>query len=286
MKTRLVALILIIFVAGMQASATTMAAARQVQMAQAASAGQTAGSSQTAAVAAPAAAAPGTIDVPVGTKIQLNLVTQIMSKSTKPGDTVRAVVAFPVTVGSQMAIPAGTYVEGQLISAGGNSGAKARYGANKAASPALQIHFTKLVYANGYTVPLDAQEAASVKAVAEASGTEMASADEELMTMREHGPDGGAAFPEGQFGSPFPTPPALPPLPDQHPGPNPVAITLGAIGGFVLITLGAVLLAKHSAKSVDAVLYDAGFQFSMLLTSPLKLDGAQVMDAARMAPAS
>jgi hypothetical protein len=97
---------------------------------------------------------------------------------------------------------------------------------------------------------------------------------------REHGPDGGAAFIEGQIGEP-----PLPPLP-KLPGPNPVAITLGAIGGFVLITIGAVLLAKRSGKSADYVLYDAGWQFSMSLTNALALDKAQVMDAAKLAPAS
>lgn len=273
MRMRLIALILIVFVSGMQASATTMAAARQARMAQAASAPQS-------AVAAPAVA--GTIDVPAGTKIPLNLVTQIMSKSTKPGATVRAVVAFPVTVGTQLAIPAGTFVEGQLVSATAKSAKKTRYGAaNTASSSGLQIHFTKLVYANGYTVMLDAQNTdASVVTDAAPSVNDAAL---QMPVAREHGPDGGAAFLDGQIGEPFPPlqPPTVP-----RPGPNPVAISLGVAGGFILLTLGAVLLAKHAGKSVDAVLYDAGWQFSMALASPLKLDATQVMDAARMAPAS
>jgi len=272
MKTRLMALILIVFVGGMQASATTMAAARQMRMAQSAAVRgallrQAAVPPQTPA-AAPVAA--GTIDVPVGTKIALNLSTQIMSKSTKPGVTVRAVVAFPVTVGNQVAIPAGTFVEGQLISARA-AGAKAKKGTS---GRALQIHFTKLIYANGYTVPLDAQES-------EALVTSTSDAEVALLQMpvaREHGPDGGAAFIEGQF----PTPPPLPPLP--NPGPNPAVIGVAVAGAFVLLMVGMIALAKHSAKNVDEVLYDAGWQFSMALTSPLKLDAAQVTDAARMAP--
>ena len=270
------ALVLIVFVAGMQASAATMAAARQARMAMA----RTMVSMQAAAVGQAAA---GTIEVAAGTKVPLNLVTQIMSLSTKPGATVRAMVAFPVTVGNQVAIPAGTFVEGKLISAAAKSATKkTRYGSSGAkvnASSGLQIHFTKLVYANGYTVPLDAQnEDASVRS---ASDAEVASV-QMLMGPREDGPDGGAAFIEGQY----PPLPPLPPLPQQHVGPNPVAVTLGAIGGFVLITLGAVLLAKHHVSRTDEVLYDAGWQFSMALTSPLQLDKAQVMDAARMAPAT
>ena len=73
--------------------------------------------SQTAFAAGPQAAAPmsrqaATITVPAGTVVPLTLVSPIKSKSTKVGDAVRAVVAFPVTVGAQIAIPAGTYVEG------------------------------------------------------------------------------------------------------------------------------------------------------------------------------
>ena len=273
MRMRLMAFILAVFVSGMQATAATLAAARQA--AQAASGAQTAATASQQSAAVPATAT-GTIDVPAGTKIPLNLVTQIMSKSTKPGATVRAVVAFPVTVGSQLAIPAGTYVEGQLISARA-AGTKAKKGTS---GRALQVHFTKLVYANGYTVPLDAQES-QASVTTDAATSEVASADElQMPVAREHGPDGGAAFIEGQIGEP-----PLPPLP-KLPGPNPVAITLGAIGGFVLITIGAVLLAKRSGKSADYVLYDAGWQFSMSLTNALALDKAQVMDAAKLAPAS
>ncbi|HEY1808815.1 MAG TPA: hypothetical protein VGG42_09650, partial [Acidobacteriaceae bacterium] len=81
--------------------------------------------------------------VPAGTGIALTLVTPIQSKTTKVGDTVRAVVAFPVTVGAQVAIPAGTYVEGMVntVSAHG---------------PSVTIHFTRMLFANGYSVPLDA----------------------------------------------------------------------------------------------------------------------------------
>jgi hypothetical protein len=273
MKMRLMAFILAVFVSGMQATAATLAAARQA--AQAASGAQTAATASQQSAAVPATAT-GTIDVPAGTKIPLNLVTQIMSKSTKPGATVRAVVAFPVTVGSQLAIPAGTYVEGQLISARA-AGTKAKKGTS---GRALQVHFTKLVYANGYTVPLDAQES-QASVTTDAATSEVASADGlQMPVAREHGPDGGAAFIEGQIGEP-----PLPPLP-KLPGPNPVAITLGAIGGFVLITIGAVLLAKRSGKSADYALYDAGWQFSMSLTNALALDKAQVMDAAKLAPAS
>src|ERR1700741_1499785 len=62
------------------------------------------------------------IVVPQGTAIPLTLVNPIHSKSTKPGDAVRAMVAFPATVGAQLAIPAGTYVEGTVVSVKAPSG--------------------------------------------------------------------------------------------------------------------------------------------------------------------
>jgi hypothetical protein len=272
MRTRWIACMLIASVGGTQAWATTMVAAWQAQTVQAAS-------PQTPAAGAPAVA-PGTIQVPAGTKIPLSLLNQVMSLSSKPGAAIRAVVAFPVTVGNQLAIPAGTFVDGQLVSAR-PAGSRPPKGST---GPALQIHFTRLVYANGYTVQLDAQHA-SLTMPAAASGVEVAAVeDEPLLPVtrgpRDHGPGDGTAYLEGQF--PIePTPPA-PTLP-QHPGPNPVVITLAAVGGFAVLLIGALLLARHSVNHTDAVLYDAGWQFSMSLTTPLTLDTTQVMDAAKMA---
>ena len=62
-------------------------------------------------------AAPPPITVAPGTAVPLTLLNPIRSRTTKPGDAIRAVVAFPVTVGTQVAIPAGTYapLEGARI---------------------------------------------------------------------------------------------------------------------------------------------------------------------------
>ena len=55
------------------------------------------------------------ITVPTGTAVQLTLMSAVKSKSTKAGDKVRAVVAFPVTIGTALAIPAGTFVDGDVL---------------------------------------------------------------------------------------------------------------------------------------------------------------------------
>ena len=69
--------------------------------------------------------------------------------------------------------------------------------------------------------------------------------------LREHGPDGGAAFLDGQLGSPFP--PAQEPTPLPSVGPNPAVVIGGALGGLALVGLISLLVAKRHVKSTDAV---------------------------------
>ena len=66
----------------------------------------------TTTIAAPAT--PSGPTIPSGTVALLTLVTPINKKVSKPGDTVRAAIAFPVTVGNQIALPIGTIAEGQI----------------------------------------------------------------------------------------------------------------------------------------------------------------------------
>jgi hypothetical protein len=87
-----------------------------------------------------------TITVPSGTKVALALTSPIWARTAKVGDSVHAATAFPVAVGNEMAIPPGTYVEGKI---------DALTRPNWRSSHAeFQLHFTKLVFANGYTVEL------------------------------------------------------------------------------------------------------------------------------------
>src|ERR1700761_1444243 len=77
--------------------------------------------------------APASITVPPGTLVALKLVSTIKSKSSKSGDPVRAVVAFPLAIGNQIAIPATTYVEGTIL--------KVSAHLKGADSPTVQIRF-------------------------------------------------------------------------------------------------------------------------------------------------
>jgi len=95
---------------------------------------------------------PGTISaesglvVPAGTMVMLMLTSPILARTAKVGDGVYTQAAFPVAMKNQMAIPAAAYVLGQidaLIRPGWLS-----------PHAQFQIHFTKIVFANGYTVEI------------------------------------------------------------------------------------------------------------------------------------
>jgi type IV secretory pathway VirB10-like protein len=92
-----------------------------------------------------ASPAPGTV-IPAGTKVALSLKQAISTKTAKEGDAVYAETTFPVAIDSKMIIPPGTYVQGKIsqVKRGGHVKGRAE----------LLIHFTSMIYPNGYTVML------------------------------------------------------------------------------------------------------------------------------------
>jgi hypothetical protein len=99
--------------------------------------------SREAAAAAPETA---TLTLPVGTKVTLALTSPIWAKTAKPGDAVYAVTAFPVVSRNSMAIPIGTYVLGEI-----DAVTKPHW---RDARALFQMHFTKIIFSNGYTLEL------------------------------------------------------------------------------------------------------------------------------------
>ncbi len=81
-----------------------------------------------------------------GTKIPLTLKQGITTKSARPGDPVYAQTAFPITADNQIAIPAGTYVQGEVRQVVRPGRVKGR--------AELQMSFTSMIFPNGYTVML------------------------------------------------------------------------------------------------------------------------------------
>lgn len=192
----------------------------------------------------PSASPDQMITIPAGTRIQLSLTSPITTRS-KPGNTVRAVTGFPITVGTQLAIPVGTYLEGTIdkISRGGRSG------------PTVQIHFTKILYANGYSLPIDGNNTTAKVLNPEIGMPEPATVAS--LTNVSY------ALPQQQ------QPPPL------QPAPSHIGTFIGiAVGTAVAAIVTIVLLGHHGGGS--AVLFDSGWQFEMVLQSPLTVNAATV----------
>jgi type IV secretion system protein VirB10 len=199
----------------------------------------------------PSASENQTITIPVGTRVPLALASPITTKA-RPGNAVRAVTGFPITVGTQLAIPAGTYVEGVID----------KVNKRDRSGSSLLMHFTRLLYANGYSVAVDG-------------------ANTQAKALRpDSAPPESSAF--AGAGGPLAAPQSttLPPLPRV--GPSIGAIAGVAIGVSVAGAVGLVLLNRHSGRG-SGVLFDAGWQFEMVLQSPMSVDVASVAAAAAVA---
>lgn len=209
---------------------------------------------------APAATQKLTITVPAGTRVPVTLTYSVTSKTAHAGDAIHAVTAFPVTVGTTVAIPAGTYVEGVLD--------KVRHRAS-ADHAALQMHFIRLLFANGYTVSL---ESASTEASAGKPNENVSAATAREVDGARSSVPGNASLMSNSFGAQ--QPPPLPPLPRL--GPNPAVVggvATAALAG-ILVTVFALGHHRGSYTSLDA-----GAQVEMVLQAPLMLDGEQVAAA-------
>lgn len=199
------------------------------------------------------------ITVPTGTAVQLTLMSTVKSKSTHAGDTVRAVVAFPVTIGTQLAIPAGTFVDGDVLQV------TARPKAGQ--QPSFRVHFTRLVFSNGYSVALNGENTQALVLPLDSSAPTNEVAELAPLQL----PGSRFAMGEGAQ-SQFPSVP--------RPGPNPAVVGGAIAGGFAALVVLMLVLAHHSVNNTDFLLYDAGWQFQMVLDSPVTLDAGQVAAAA------
>ena len=88
--------------------------------------------------------AAATIVLPAGTKIPLVLKHAVSTKNAQVGDNLYLETSFPVAQNNRMVIPAGTYVQGEVA-------AVKRPGRIKGRAELL-IHFTTMIFPNGYTV--------------------------------------------------------------------------------------------------------------------------------------
>src|ERR1700689_4820101 len=84
--------------------------------------------------------------IPAGTRIPLSLKQAISTKNARTGDPVYAETAFPFTVNDRVVVPAGTYIQGKIE--------RAERGGHVKGRAQVLIHFTSMIYPNGYTVML------------------------------------------------------------------------------------------------------------------------------------
>lgn len=106
------------------------------------------GQAATTPTAAPSAAdsSKAAWTIPAGTKVPLSLKQAISTKTAREGDPVYAETAFPFVVNDRVLIPAGTYIQGKI--------AHSQRGGHVKGRAELLVHFTSMIYPNGYTVML------------------------------------------------------------------------------------------------------------------------------------
>jgi hypothetical protein len=86
------------------------------------------------------------VTLSAGTKVELLVTRPVRTLTAKAGDVIYAQTSFPVVLGTGIAIPAGTYVEGSIESV-----TRPTRRTNRAE---IDVLFTKIIFANGYVVPL------------------------------------------------------------------------------------------------------------------------------------
>ena len=94
------------------------------------------------------AAKPATLTVPSGTKLPLVLHNSITTRNAKPGDPVYLETLFPIVINNKILVPAGSYVQGEIIST-------KRPGKVKGVGE-MQLRLNTMILPNGYTVNFNA----------------------------------------------------------------------------------------------------------------------------------
>lgn len=182
--------------------------------------------------------------LPPGTKLPLGLLRNLRVKA---GQDVYLQITFPVTVGNQMLIPPGAYVQGIV----------AKVITKDRRSLQFAITSTNLIFSNGYTVPI--------------SGT--VTVGTTIAALMPPGPNNGQSVPAmAAVGSVAPPPlPPLPPLPSMN-GVRNAMIGLGvaaAVGTTVLI-----VLAHNRDPEIEV-----GTPLEIILPAPVYLDATRVAAA-------
>jgi hypothetical protein len=190
--------------------------------------------------------------LPAGTKLPLGLVRPLSVKSAKPGMSVYLQVTFPVSVGQQMLVPPGTYVQGVIE--------KIIRRDRSRATLEFTMRSASLIFSNGYTVTITGNVTVSP-----------ATAD--LISPPASPVSTGEAVPVmAALGGP-PALPPLPPLPQPGNGARDAIIGIG-IAGAAAAVFGFIFAVHHSDIEMET-----GTPMEIILAAPVSLDVNQAMSA-------
>lgn len=194
----------------------------------------------------PNANASAQIIVPAGTRLPLVLHNSINTRSAKQGDPVYLETVFPVIVNGKIAIPAGSYVQGEITES-------KRPGKGKGAAE-VRIRLTTLIMANGYTVNLEA-----VPTNAGTGGNEYADREGQINKDRDRGADAGTVIKTTGAGAGI------------------GAVAGGASGAGIGAGIGAAagLAAVMMSRGPDLEL-PRGSNVDIMLDRPLPLDATKI----------
>jgi hypothetical protein len=187
--------------------------------------------------------------LPPGTKLPLGLLRPLKLKS---GKDIYLQITFPVTVGNQMVIPPGTYVQGAV----GKIIRKDR----RRERLEFEVHSANMIFLNGYTVPI-------------AGTVNIATTNAALQAPPRRNSNGVPAAAMAAVGGVAPPAlPPLPPLPDIGKTARTAMIAIGVVGA-VAITAGIVIAANRDPE------IEVGTPLEIVLPVPVFLDAGRVMAA-------
>jgi type IV secretion system protein VirB10 len=188
----------------------------------------------------------GKITIPAGTKVLLHLKSPINTKSARVGDDVYCETAFPVTQDNRMVIPARTFVKGKLM--------RVQRPGRVSGRAELQVHFTTLIFPDGYTVDLPG----SLENTPGAENHSMSDKEGTVKANGQKGKDAGTVATTAGTGAAIG-------------GLSTASVKGAAIGGGVG---GAVGLAKVLLTRGQEIRLETGTALEMVLQRPLTLDPA------------
>jgi hypothetical protein len=190
-----------------------------------------------------------TFMLPPGTKLPLGLLRPLRLKA---GRDIYLQITFPVTVGNQMVIPPGTYIQGVVEKIVRKDRRRERL--------EFTIRSANMIFLNGYTVSI--------------TGTvNIATTNAALQAPPPRNSNGQPAAAMAAVGGVAPPAlPPLPPLPDIGKSARTAMIAIGVVGA-VAITAGIVIAANRDPE------IEVGTPLEIILPAPLFLDAGRVMAA-------